>query len=70
MNVKMMAILATEIFKTVNNLNPFFMKIFLSPNLIPKFDQIILLLKGIIELNMVQKVFFRSANMEYPNGKH
>ena len=65
-----MAILATEIFKTVNNLNPFFMKIFLSPNLIPKFDQIILLLKGIIELNMVQKVFFRSANMEYPNGKH
>ena len=70
MNVKMMAILATEIFKTVNNLNPFFMKIFLSPNFIPKFDQIILLLKGIIELNMVQKVFFRSANMEYPNGKH
>ena len=31
MNVKMMAILATEIFKTVNNLNPFFMKdIFIS----------------------------------------
>ena len=66
----MMAILATEIFKTVNNLNPFFMKDIFISKFNPKIRPNNLIVKGIIELNMVQKVFFRSANMEYPNGKH
>ena len=53
MNVKKMRILATEIFKTINDLNPSFIgKIFLPLKLIPKFDQIILSLKSIIQPNI------------------
>ena len=53
MNVKRMRILATEIFKTINDLNPSFIgKIFLPLKLIPKFDQIILSLKSIIQPNI------------------
>ena len=52
MNVKRMRILATEIFKIINNINPSFMKDIFTSKVNPK----VLLLKGIIKPNMEQKV--------------